>query len=1017
MCGIAGIVGPDARRHRERVRSMVAALAHRGPDDQHLVEFGSCVLGVARLAVIDPPGGRQPITSPDAALAVACNGEIYGYRRLRRELDYPFHTESDVEVVLALYRSFGYDGLLQRLPGTFALALWDDRRQQLLLARDRFGERPLYWAHGPQGELVFASELGGLLASGLVEPRLDRVSLAQVLRQGYVPPGRCIWENVSSLKPAHQLLWRRRARVSRYWDRPPVDPGLGWEEAVERFRAGLEHAVDDQLEADVPLGAFLSGGADSTTVAAIAARSRPHMPVFSFDVRRGVSEIEFARAVAERHHLDLHVMSDDDLDLRELLFQVSEAYDEPFGDSSSVLTWLICRFAREHVKVVITGDGADELLGGYLYWTRNLLDGAVTGDEGRSLTARALDRVRGSELAHRYATWRRYFTAWELAELGLPATDTEDVEWPRYRAGDLSDVLGFDVDGYLPGDILVKTDRASMAHGLEVRSPFLDVTLAELCLSMPDRLKVDGENEKLPLRAAFGHLWPDQVRGRPKMGFGVPLGPWLSDPGVRTLKDELLVDPRSPLYDLVDHEATQPWVDLDDQRTWNLLSVAIWWTQRRDRLGPAIGAASPAGLLTARSGGEAMGEGGSAGPAMKRPATSDRNGTQPGWRERWRHSEMGPVAHVWAIVIARSRYAAIISSQRAGRTYRYVRYWLRHWAKPAEARLRARLLRGRRRREMKRLTRLAHEHGDRRRRVAAPVPRHGRPAGWVFVVCGPKLHVETLAMALRELPRFSAVPPVVVTDGRRNEVPICPDGGVEIVDVATPDSLDDHQASIWLKTSLPRLLPRDRTWCYLDSDVVAIRPGVDEVFDGYVPPITFTLDLPLVVNNVDRFSPWAMTCDCSGEGAQASCDHLRRALLDRWGLDVPGDWVHWNGGVFLFDHRSDQFFEVWHRYALEAFDDPAFMTRDQHALIATVWSLGLQNHPMLSRRFNFIADPGNTGLSFSPERGWALAPDHEWLEPVFLHLYASRIEDPSWDLVRELQVPVMQAGWQRRGWR
>lgn len=989
---------------------MVAALAHRGPDDQHVVEFDSCVLGVARLAVIDPPGGRQPITSPDGSVAVACNGEIYGHRRLRQELDYPFRTESDAEVALALYRSFGTDRLLPRLPGTFALALWDDHRQQLLLARDRFGERPLYWAHGPDGELIFASELKGLLASGLVEPRLDRVSLAQVLRQGYVPPGRCIWENVSSLKPAHRLLWRRHARVSRYWDRPPVDPDLGWDEAVERFRAGLEHAVADQLEADVPLGAFLSGGADSSTVTAIAARSRPHLPVFCFDVGRGASEIEFARAVAERHHLDLHVMSDDDLDIRSLLFDVSEAYDEPFGDSSSVLTWLICRFARQHVKVVITGDGADELLGGYLYWARGLLDGAATGDEGRSLTVRALDRVRGSEVAHRYATWRRYFAAWELDELGLPATDTEEVEWSRYRSGDVSDALGFDVDGYLPGDILVKTDRASMAHGLEVRSPFLDVSLAELCLSMPGRLKVDSENEKLPLRAAFGHLWPESVRRRPKMGFGVPLGAWLGDPGVRALKDELLVDPRSPLYDLIDHKATQPWVDGDDQRTWNLLSVAIWWAQRRDRIGPAIGAASPAGVLTTRSGGATTEEQVSAGPVMEPSA-------KPGWRKRWRHSEKGPAAHLWAIAVARSRYAAIVSSQRAGRVYRYVRYWLRHGAKPAEARLRARLLRGRRRKEMERLTRLAHEQADRRRRVSPPVPRRGPRAGWVFVVCGPKLHVETLALALRELPRFSAATPVVVTDSRRNEVPISPDGGVEILDVVTPGSLDDHQASIWLKTSLPHLLPDDRIWCYLDSDVVAIGPGVDEVFDHYVPPVTFTLDLPLVANNVDRFSPWAMTCECSGEGAQASCDHLRGALRDRWGLGVPGDWVHWNGGVFLFDHRSEQFFEVWHRYALEAFADPVFKTRDQHALIATVWSLGLQNHSMLSRRFNFIADPGNTDLSFSPEQGWALAPDHEWLEPAFLHLYASRIDDPNWDLVRELQVPVMQAGWQRRGWR
>lgn len=190
-------------------------------------------------------------------------------------------------------------------------------------------------------------------------------------------------------------------------------------------------------------------------------------------------------------------------------------------------------------------------------------------------------------MAHRYATWRRYYTAADLVELGLPGTDTEHIEWSRYRTGELADVLRFDLDGYLPGDILVKTDRASMAHGLEVRAPFLDREVAELCLAMPGALKVDATNEKLPLRAAFSDLWPESVRGRGKQGFGAPMGPWLADPAVKQLKGDLLIDPRSSLFELVDHGAAQRWVDADDQATWNLLSVAIWWEQHRSSVGSA----------------------------------------------------------------------------------------------------------------------------------------------------------------------------------------------------------------------------------------------------------------------------------------------------------------------------------------------------------------------------------------------------------------------------------------------
>lgn len=316
------------------------------------------------------------------------------------------------------------------------------------------------------------------------------------------------------------------------------------------------------------------------------------------------------------------------------------------------------------------------------------------------------------------------------------------------------------------------------------------------------------------------------------------------------------------------------------------------------------------------------------------------------------------------------------------------------------------------RQERKRLLERCETHRERQLALADPLAGREDDCGWVFVVCGARLHVEVLGRALSELAKFSGVPAWVVTDSRRNEIPIVARNAT-VVDVATPDELDHHQASIWLKTSLLKHLPSGKTWCYLDSDVVAVRPGVDLIFDELVPPVTFTLDLPIVDNNIDRFSPWAMTCSCAGHGHEMSCAHLREGLSASWNLEVPAQWVHWNGGVFLFDDHSADFFDRWHGYALAAFADPLFKTRDQHALVATVWSLGLQDHPTLSRRFNFIVDPGNNDLCFHPDRGWALAPDHEWIDAQFLHLYASPIDDPSWDLVRDLEVPTLKKAWRR----
>lgn len=278
---------------------------------------------------------------------------------------------------------------------------------------------------------------------------------------------------------------------------------------------------------------------------------------------------------------------------------------------------------------------------------------------------------------------------------------------------------------------------------------------------------------------------------------------------------------------------------------------------------------------------------------------------------------------------------------------------------------------------------------------------------FVFVVCGPASHVLTLRTALEHLRPVTAAEIWVLTDSRRNEVPIDTAGVDHVADVATPSELDDHQASIWLKTSVHRHLPPGE-WCYLDSDIIATGPGVEGVFAERRGPVAFASDVTVRENSVDRFSPWAMTCPCLGYDDEHSCGHLREQLAVRFGLDVPGDWLHWNGGVFAFGQDSAAFLDMWHERSVASFAWPEWKTRDQGALIATVWSQGLQDAPRLSPDFNFIADLGNHDLCLDAERGWAHHPSGPWSSPRLMHLYTSPLERPGWELGRDVEAVVLR---------
>lgn len=613
MCGIAGIVAPEAQRYERPLRRMVDSLGHRGPDGSGVHFFRNCALGHTRLSIVDLDTGNQPMLSAGGSAGITFNGEIYGYKVLRESLgkSYPFRTSSDTEVILASYHHNGKQWI-EALPGMYSFALWDDSRGELFCARDRFGEKPFFYAFGSKGEFLFASEIKALLASGLVRPVLDRHAVRHYLRCLYVPPQRTIYRNVHTLPPAHRLSFRNGSHsVERFWRLPDPRDDLSMDEAVGEFRRLLDQAVARQLIADVPVGVFLSGGLDSSTVVAVASRHRPGLRTYSFGFEDSASELPFARQVAERYGTDHVELLDEGADIADLLLEMSGIYDEPFADSSNIPTYLISKLARRHGKVVLGGDGGDELLAGYASWYRPLfLMEREPGYRFRRmaqawLMVRACKAIRSrflpiwkerravislrrrfGTLAEAHLAQNVYFGDRELKAIGLDGEAGGSPvlpDWPL--SGTVDDAMRMDIMDYLPGDILVKTDRASMANGLELRAPFLDVDFASFCISLPPRLKISAEEDKIILRKAFADAWPPAVRTRGKQGFGAPVGQWLRRKSVSALKERFLGDRGSKIFSLLPFGPTRKLAVRGDYRTWALLVLSLWMERHDFELG------------------------------------------------------------------------------------------------------------------------------------------------------------------------------------------------------------------------------------------------------------------------------------------------------------------------------------------------------------------------------------------------------------------------------------------------
>ncbi|MDH5627103.1 MAG: asparagine synthase (glutamine-hydrolyzing), partial [Candidatus Krumholzibacteria bacterium] len=560
MCGIAGIVNARAgvRVSEGELRAMCDAIRHRGPDDAGYHLDGGVGLGMRRLSIIDVAGGHQPIFNEDRSKVIVYNGEIYNHRDVRAELEKRGHrytTRTDTESILHAYEEYG-DACVTHLRGMFGIAIWDTTRQRLFLARDRLGKKPLYYTHpsGPAGRLAFASEVKALLTLPGVERRVDAQALADYAAWGYVPDPLSIYRGIAKLPPAHYLVYEGgEVRVQKYWD---VDYSTAGEQdevqVVDRVLDLLDDAVRMRLMSDVPLGAFLSGGTDSSVVVALMARHTPgRVKTFSigFDEAQ-YNELPYARRVAEHfgteHHEEV-VRPDAERDVLALVRQ----FDEPFSDSSMIPTYYVSRLARRHVTVALSGDGGDELFAGYLRYLdapevraanrvpavlRDAILGPVTG--AMPAGARGIDRLRnlmgGADdqyVRHMSGgisrTLHEVFEADFLRGIEDPARVAAPFLASVRDADPLSRRQYLDTHTYLPGDILTKVDRASMMVSLEARAPLLDHVLAEFAATIPVGLRMKGMTTKYILKKVAERLMPAELVHRPKMGFAVPVAFWL----------------------------------------------------------------------------------------------------------------------------------------------------------------------------------------------------------------------------------------------------------------------------------------------------------------------------------------------------------------------------------------------------------------------------------------------------------------------------------------------------------
>lgn len=587
MCGICGVAYPDGRRgDPQPLRVMNDAIRHRGPDSEGSYVADGIGLAMRRLSIIDIQGGDQPISNEDESVWVILNGEIYNYPEMRVELErrgHRFKTKTDTECILHYYEDEG-DACVRRLRGMFAFALWDGKRRRLLLARDRLGKKPMHYAI-QGGQLFFCSELGALVKALPARPEIDLEAIDLYLSLQYVPEPRTVYHGVFKLTAGHTLCWEQgKATIQQYWDyshQPKIRARE--DDLAAELRGRLREAVRIRLMSEVPLGAHLSGGLDSSIVVSLMAELSD-TPVQTFSVgfeEQGFTELPYARAVAKRYATNHHEFMLRFDDLPDTLRAMARHFGEPFADPSALPLFHLARLTRQSVTVALNGDGGDEALAGYQrYWldplaslylraprwlTRNAIPAL-----GRKLRAdfskptgqsavdgiKRLGRLVDVDPRASMLRWSSFFSPdqrqdlWQRQHWSSFAGDNAERfivdAFNRGSGTTLDRTLYADVHTYLPGDLLVKADRMTMAASLEARSPFLDHEVIEWTARLPDRVRVRGGRGKQLLRKAFANALPAEVLGHRKQGFGVPIAAWFRGP-LREWSRSLLIESASPL--------------------------------------------------------------------------------------------------------------------------------------------------------------------------------------------------------------------------------------------------------------------------------------------------------------------------------------------------------------------------------------------------------------------------------------------------------------------------------------
>lgn len=579
MCGIAGFVDFwDANKTRvadERAQildSMCGVITHRGPDDQGVMLKEGIALGMRRLSIIDLPGGHQPISNEDNSVTIIFNGEIYNYRELQAGLQsrgHRFGTNSDTESIVHAYEEYGVS-CVDHLRGMFAFAIWDDRKKSLFIARDRVGKKPLYYSITRSGSLVFGSELKSLLEHPEVNREINPQALDAYFSLGYVPDPLSIFQNVEKLPPGHHLTFTNgRLSVERYWDFSYETNANGHRavDYLDELRALLDEAVKLRLVSDVPLGAFLSGGVDSSTVVALMAR-HTNQPVKTFSIgfnEDSYNELEYARLTAQKFGTDHHEFLVTP-DICDVVDKLAWHFDEPFADSSAIPTYVVSKLAREHVKVVLTGDGGDELFAGYSRYvterrrsrfdavpkifkqglmdplSRRLPHGAWGRNYLQNVSLDPISRYLDSVSVFTGLNKGTLYTADfnnQLKNTRHLNAYFQELSGKVKTDASLDSLLYIDSKTYLPGDILTKVDRMSMAVSLEARVPLLDHKLIEFVTRIPAELKMAGLETKHLFKRAIGNLVPPEILNRPKQGFGVPIQKWINQQLKERIRDTL----------------------------------------------------------------------------------------------------------------------------------------------------------------------------------------------------------------------------------------------------------------------------------------------------------------------------------------------------------------------------------------------------------------------------------------------------------------------------------------------